>query len=53
MDEYISEIANLATFGWKKEAVPISQTKSSIISRSLGQYLASSLFFFETFVALI
>ena len=33
MDEYISEIANLATFGWKKEAVPISQTKSSIISK--------------------
>ena len=33
VDEYISEIANLATFGWKKEAVPISQTKSSIISK--------------------
>ena len=32
MDEYISEIANLG-MGWKKEAVPISQTKSSIISK--------------------
>ena len=27
MDEYISEIANLAAFGWKKEAVPITKQK--------------------------
>ena len=32
-DETIKNAANLSTFGWKKEAIPITQTKNSIITR--------------------
>ena len=29
----ISNAVNLSTFGWKKEAIPITQTKNSLITR--------------------
>ena len=32
-DEYMSNVAHLANFGWKKEAIPTTKIKSSIITR--------------------
>ena len=31
--EHFESAANLSSYGWKKEAIPISQTKNSLISR--------------------
>ena len=33
IDESIFNAANLTTYGWKKEAIPITQFKKSIIAR--------------------
>ena len=32
-EETITNVANLSTYGWKKEAIPIVQTKNSLITR--------------------
>ncbi len=32
-DFFISNLANLTAFGWKKEAIPVPKTKNSIIAR--------------------
>ena len=32
-EETITNVADLSTYGWKKEAIPIVQTKNSLITR--------------------
>ena len=33
IDSFVTNVANLANYGWKKEAIPMTQTKNSIITR--------------------
>jgi len=33
IEDTVKDTSNLLTFGWKKEAIPISQSKKSIITR--------------------
>ena len=32
-DKSIADVSNLVVYGWKKEAIPITQTKNSLIAR--------------------
>ena len=33
LEDIISKTAHLSIFGWRKEAIPIAQTKNTIITR--------------------
>jgi hypothetical protein len=42
----------LVHFGWKKEAIPVTQTKKSIIARFFDTFFGKLLLFLETLVVL-